>query len=94
MPALEHLRSPESAAPALSVQLWDSASTATPLPPPFWQMDDEDAPNAAWTYRDRVLGIACQKGVDTLDRAWQLPGTLLSAAASKVRRERLDQDPA
>lgn len=38
--ALEHLAAKSDRAPALTVCLWDSASTCTRMPPPPWSSDD------------------------------------------------------
>lgn len=38
-PALEHLITEPTSSPALTVCLWDSASTGIPLPPPPWSAD-------------------------------------------------------
>lgn len=38
--ALEHLTTAPVAEPHLTVSLWDSTSTHTPMPPPAWQTDD------------------------------------------------------
>jgi hypothetical protein len=39
-PALEHLATESGSTPALTVCLWDSASTHTGMPPPPWSADD------------------------------------------------------
>ena len=39
-PALEHLTAEPGSTPALTVCLWDSASTRTKMPPPPWSADD------------------------------------------------------
>jgi hypothetical protein len=39
-PALAHLARPPGEAPAITVHLWDSASTGTTMPPPAWGLDD------------------------------------------------------
>jgi hypothetical protein len=40
VPALEHLTVTPSAAPALTICLWDSISTRTKMPPPPWTQSD------------------------------------------------------
>jgi hypothetical protein len=39
-PAFAHLAAPAPGIPELTVSLWDSASTRTPMPPPRWGVDD------------------------------------------------------
>lgn len=51
-PALEHLSAPPSKAPALTVCLFDSASTATAMPPPPWSEDDYMALGEIRGYND------------------------------------------
>jgi len=49
-PALEHLAAEPGLTPALTVCLWDSASTHTEMPPPPWSADDYIARGEAYGY--------------------------------------------
>ncbi|MGB0383497.1 MAG: serine kinase [Ardenticatenaceae bacterium] len=54
-PALQHLATPPVPTPALTVCLWDSASTGTPMPPPPWAASDYLARQEIRGYNDERI---------------------------------------
>ena len=61
-PALQHLATPPVPTPALTVCLWDSASTGTPMPPPPWAASD-------YLVRQEVRGYNDERIQTTFDVA-------------------------
>ena len=74
-PALAHLAAEPASAPALTIWLWDSVSTHTEMPPPWWSDDNISRRDTRAYYTQRVrtafqLGSNILSMLDhTLDRA-------------------------
>jgi hypothetical protein len=65
-PALEHLAAKHGSAPALTVCLWDRASTHTEMPPCPWATDDYDARGEVRDYNNDRIHIAFHLGAGVL----------------------------
>jgi len=65
-PALEHLAVEPGLASALTICLWDSASTRTKMPPPPWSADDYIARGEVRGYNDDRMYTAFHLGSGTL----------------------------
>lgn len=66
-PALTHLEAPRAALiPALTVCLWDHASTGVAPPPPVWGMDDQGSQGEIPGYNDGRISTAFNRGSNVL----------------------------
>jgi len=65
-PALEHLAIPPGLPPALTICLWDSASTGTKMPAPPWDQADYIARGEVRGYNDQRIETAFHIGADAL----------------------------
>jgi hypothetical protein len=65
-PALEHLKTQPNPAPALTICVWDSASTGTTMPPPPWSPDDNVARGEVRGFNDGHIQTAFNPGSGTL----------------------------
>ncbi|OGQ81737.1 MAG: hypothetical protein A3F90_13355 [Deltaproteobacteria bacterium RIFCSPLOWO2_12_FULL_60_19] len=65
-PALGHLAIPPGSPSALTVCLWDSASTGTKMPSPPWSTGDYIARGEVCGYSDRRIETAFHIGADAL----------------------------
>ena len=75
VPAFEHLATGPFPEPALTVCLWDSASTGIQMPPPPWTSDDYVARGAVRGYSSEQIKVAFHLGpcvLSTLDLASDL----------------------
>ncbi len=66
-PALEHLRAENDLAPALTICLWDSASTGTDMPPAPWKLDDYVARGEIWGFNNERFNTVFQPDVSILN---------------------------
>lgn len=66
-PALEHLATEPSSTPALTVCLWDSATTNRPLPPPSWSTNPDIIHGEVRGYVDDHIHISHQLGSNILN---------------------------
>jgi len=66
-PALEHLAARPNPAPALTICLWDSASTRTKMPPCPWATDDYIARGEVRGYNDEHIHTAFYLGSGILN---------------------------
>ena len=66
-PAFEHLAVKPGPIPALTVCLWDSASTGTNMPPPPWQVDDYIARGEIWGFNNERFNTVFQADVSILN---------------------------
>ena len=66
-PALEHLAAKPAMVPALTVCLWDSASTDTKMPPPPWKIDDYVARGEIWGFNNERFNTVFQTDVSILN---------------------------
>ena len=65
-PALEHLAARPAVSPALTVCLWDRASTGTALPRPPWSLDAYDVRGEIRGYTNSHIRTAYYLGVNVL----------------------------
>jgi hypothetical protein len=65
-PALAHLASQPTPLPALSICIWDSASTGVPMPPPPWSQEDYSNRGEIRGYQTERILTAFQLGPDVL----------------------------
>ncbi len=65
-PALEHLAAQPTPTPALSICIWDSASTKVPMPPPPWTREDYSNRGEIRGYANQRIHTAFQLGPDIL----------------------------
>jgi hypothetical protein len=73
MPALEHLASAPTRVPALTIQIWDSASTGVAMPAPAW-------PGEAVSFRGDVTGFNDER----ISTAYQAHAILVSMFDSEM----------
>jgi len=66
-PALEHLAVKPDPAPALTICLWDSASTRTKMPPPPWKVDDYVARGEIWGFNNERFNTVFQPDASILN---------------------------
>lgn len=65
-PALEHLSSEPVSKPAITVYLWDSASTRTKMPPAPWSREDHLPRGEIRGYSDETIQTAFHMGSNVL----------------------------
>jgi hypothetical protein len=66
-PAIEHLAAQPVPGPALTVCLWDSASTRTKMPPPPWSSDDYISRGEIRGYNDECIQTVFSLGSGILN---------------------------
>jgi hypothetical protein len=66
-PALEHLRTKPNPVPALTICLWDSASTGTEMPPAPWNADDHVVRGEIWGFNNERFNTVFQADVSILN---------------------------
>ena len=64
--ALSHLTAEHSSVPSLTICLWDSDSTHTPMPPCPWSTDDFDARGEVHSYKNDCIQMAFHLGAGIL----------------------------
>src|SRR5262249_11296201 len=67
LPALAHVRAARVGTPALTVSLFDSASTAVPMAPPAWGPGDYGPKGEIVGFNDDRIRTVFQPGVDILN---------------------------
>lgn len=66
-PALAHLAAGPDQPPALTVRIWDSASTHTQMPPPPWNEVDYDRGGEIWRFSNERFSALFQPDVSIMN---------------------------